>query len=525
MAKQITEAPRGIRSLRPDAPPAVERALMRALAKDAAHRWPSVAEFTAALTAVEPEHGRVYLEATRSVAVLPFVNASPDAENEYLSDGISDELIDALAKVPGLRVASRTSAFALKGKPQDVRVVGALLGVTYVLEGTVRKSGTQLRITAQLSSTDDGRLVWSQRYDRKLDDVFAIQDEIARTIVGTLQATSFADVVPPPTTRHTESAEAYRLYLQGRYEWNQRTQEAITRAIAHFEQAIAEDPRYALAYTGLADSYALHVDYRSVPVDEGFAHARSYARQALALDDSLAEAHASLAWTLFIYDWDWAAAEMEFRRAIELDPDYATAHQWYAFLLLSRGRFDEALVEGHTAQDLDPASVSVRRSLAFLYLYARRYRRARHHLLQAISMDPTAEETYRILGLVFALEGQPAEAQRVLREAMAMPGAGTYTAATLGYALTRAGETEAARAVLADLEARARSGYVSPVAFATLHIGLGETDRALDWLERSRDERRGYMAYLRVNPVLDPLRGHPRFEHLAQVMALAGPSV
>jgi serine/threonine-protein kinase len=163
--------------------------------------------------------------------------------------------------------------------------------------------------------------------------------------------------------------------------------------------------------------------------------------------------------------------------------------------------------------------------LAFLYLYARRYRRARHHLLQAISMDPTAEETYRILGLVFALEGQPAEAQRVLREAMAMPGAGTYTAATLGYALTRAGETEAARAVLADLEARARSGYVSPVAFATLHIGLGETDRALDWLERSRDERRGYMAYLRVNPVLDPLRGHPRFEHLAQVMALAGPSV
>ena len=209
----------------------------------------------------------------------------------------------------------------------------------------------------------------------------------------------------------------------------------MIEAIQYFEQAIVADPRYALAYTGLSDAYALQLDYRSVPVQEGFARAKHYARKALELDDSLAEAHASLAWVLFVYDWDWEQARVEFCRSIELDPRYATAHQWYAFLLASRGRADEALVEGHTAQELDPSSVSVRRTLGWLYFYARRYEQARYHLSRAVAMNPGAEETFRVLGLALAIHGELDEAERVLRDAVVMHGAGSYTTATLGYAL------------------------------------------------------------------------------------------
>jgi serine/threonine-protein kinase len=517
LTKQVMEAPRPIRTLRPEVPAAVERSLARALAKEPHDRYSHASEFAAALQAKGPEL-HLLPTTTRSIAVLPLVNASPDVENEYLSDGITDELIDALAKVDGLRVASRTSVFALKGKPQDVRAIGALLGASEVLEGTVRRAGDRLRITVQLTSTEDGRLIWSQRYDRTLHDVFAIQDEIARTIVDTLRVTSFADFASPVARRYTGSVAAYHLYLRGRYAWNKRSQEGVAEAIEYFQQAIVEDPAYALAYTGLADAFALHVDYRSVPVHEGFAHAKEYARKALALDDGLAEAHASLAWSLFVYDWDWEGAAAEFRRAIDLDPRYATAHQWYAFLLASRGRLEEALVEGHTAQELDSSSVSVRRSLAWIYYYARRYEPARYHLSRAIAMNPGAEETYRVLGLTLAIDGQLDEAERVLREAVSMAGSGSYTSATLGFALARAGKRAEGEELLARLEEERRKGYVSPVALATLYLGLGQHDRALDWAEKAYEERRGWLAYLTVNPLLDPVRGNPRFEALVARM-------
>ncbi len=515
LMKQVTETPRSVRSTRPDASLAIDAALVRALAKAPADRFAGISIFTEALHAPDPEQA-TSRHPTRSIAVLPFINSSPDVENEYLSDGITDELIDALAKVDGLRVASRTSVFALKGKPLDVRAIGALLGVSDVLEGTVRKSGDRLRITAQLTSTKDGALVWSQRYDRTLHDVFTIQDEISRTIVSTLRATSFSSHPSGVGRRSTESVIAYGLYLRGRYAWNSRTQEGVSEAIEYFKQAIAEDPTYALAYTGLSDAYALHVDYRSVPVAEGFERAKAYARKALALDDTVAEAHASLAWCLFAYDWDWDGAAREFQRAIELDPRYATAYQWYAFLLASGGRIDEALVTGHTAQDLDPASVSVRRSLGWLYVYARRYEQARYHLARAMEMNPTAEENYRILGLTLALEGQLDESVRVLREAVTMPGSGSYTLGTLGFALAKSGKTHEAESILAELELRGEREYVSPVALATVCIGLGMHERALDWAERAFDDRRGWLAYLTVNPMLDPLRDQPRFQALVR---------
>jgi serine/threonine-protein kinase len=519
MAKHVTETPQPVRALRPEVPGAVERALAKGLAKDPAERFQSVAEFTAALRAEGPA-GPPSPAATRSIAVLPFVNASPDPENEYLSDGITDELIDALAKIAGLRVSSRTSVFALKGKPLDVRAVGALLGTSVVLEGTVRKAGPNLRITAQLSSTDDGRLLWSHRFDRKLVDVFAIQDEIAGTIVSTLRATSFADLAEHVPRRYTENIQAYGLYLKGRHAWNKRTQEGVAEGIAYFEQAIAEDPNYAPAYAGLADCYALEVDYRSVPVAEGFAHAKEYARKALALDEGLPAAHASLAWSLFIYDWDWEGAEREFRRAVKLNPRYATAHQWFAFLLAAQGKHDEALLEGHTALELDAASVSIRRGVGWLYYYARRYDQAGYHLAHAIEMNPMAAESYRILGPTLALQGQLREAERVLREALALPGAAAYTKATLGWVLARAGRRAETETLLRELEATARDGYVSPVAFAMLHLALGDLERALDWAERAYADRRGWLAYLKVNPLLDPLRQEPRFQTLVKKMRL-----
>ena len=521
MAKQVTERAPPLRILRPDAPAGFERVLEKALAKDPIQRFPSIVDFCEALTRAHLEPNRPFAATTRTIAVLPFVNSSPDPDNEYLSDGITDELINALAKVEGLRVASRTSVFALKGKAQDVRAIGALLEASEVLEGSVHRSGENLRITVQLSSTDDGRLVWSERYDRKLHDVFAIQDEIARTIVTTLRSTSFATLAPAPTSRRTENVQAYGLYLRGRYAWNKRTSEGIIEGIKYFEEAIALDPTYVLAYTGLADSYSLQIDYRSVPVHEGHEKAKFYALKAIALDDTLAEAHASLAWSLFIYDWDSDAAVREFQRAIELDSRYAAAHQWYAFRLASQGKFDEALLEAHTAQKNDPASVSVRRSLGYCYLYARRFEQARYHLSRGIAMNPTAEESYRIQGLLLTMLGEYAEAERVLREALelASPGS-TYTKATLAYSLARGGNKTLALQVRDELLAKRKHDYVSPVELATVGIGLGEFEQAIDWCERAVDERRGWVMYLGVHPVVDPLRQHPRFQTLVRKMGL-----
>jgi serine/threonine-protein kinase len=514
LAKQVTVTPRAIRVLRAEVPAGVERALARALAKTPEHRFATVMAFADALRDGAMDDAATWSAPTPSIAVLPFVNASPAPENEYLSDGLTDELIAALARVEGLRVAARTSVFALKGKPLDVRAIGTLLGVSEVLEGTVRTSGSQLRVTVQLTSTDDGRLLWSQRYDRMLHDVFAIQDEIANTIVDTLRVTSFGSSVRPSPRRYTENVKAYSLYLRGRFAWNKRTQEGVTEAIGFFEQAIAEDPAYALAYTGLSDAYALGVDYRSVPVDEGLRHANIYARKAIALDDQLAEAHASLAWCLFIYDWQWDDAVREFERAIELDPRYASARQWYAFALAARGELDKALVQGHSAQELDPSSVSVRRSLAWVYYYARRYGEVRYHLERALAMNPAAEETYRVLGLTLAISGHAVEAERVLRRAVTMHGTGSYTYGTLGFALARGGKTDEARHIADELERLREREYVSPVALATVYLGLGEHSRALDWAERAYEERRGWLNYLAVNPLVDPLRGDPRFEAL-----------
>ncbi len=521
MARQVTVAPRPLRALRPEASAGVERVLTQALAKDPAERPTGVTAFVEALAAAAADPGGGPAPASAGViAVLPFVNTGGASDTEFLSDGLTDELIDALSRVDGLRVASRTSAFAFKGRAVDVRSIGAVLGAGWILEGTVRRSGARLRITAQLTSADDGRLIFSQRFDRTLDDVFAVQEEIARAIVESLRARAFADLAPAPAPRRVPEGPAHAAYLRGRYAWNQRTAAGMKEAVGWFEQAIAADPGHARAYAGLADAYALQLDYRNMRASEGFARAKEYARRALELDDTVAEAHASLAWSLFIHDWDWEASGRAFARAIALDPSYPTARQWHAFWLVARSRLDEAVAEAERARSLDPSSVSIQRSLGWVYYYARRYDEAKRRLDQAVAMNPTADETFRVLALTLAHLGRPAEAERAAREAVSLAPDGSYNQAMLAYVLARAGRREEALAIRSALQATAEGQYVSPIAFATIAIGLDERAAALDAIERGRDERRGWLAYLRVHPIADPLRAEPRFTELLRALRL-----
>jgi serine/threonine-protein kinase len=520
IAKHLSEPPQPLRTRRPDAPAVVEQALARALAKDPADRFATVAEFTTALDETGPGVVPSLVGKTRSIAVLPFVNASADPDNEYLSDGISDELINALTKVEGLRIASRTSVFALKGKPQDVRAIGALLGVSVVLEGTVRKSGDRLRITAQLSAADDGRNLWSERYDRTLDDVFAVQDEISRTIVSTLRTTFLADIADPTPQRYTHNLEAYSLYLKGRYCWNKRSQEGVLESISFFKQAIDLDPEYALAYSGLSDAYALQVDYRSVPVTEGYRLAREYALKALELDETLPEAHTSLAWVLHVHDWDWLGAMREYHRALELNPGFATAHHWYSFVLLVSGQAEQAMMEALTALELDPSSLSVRRGVAWLSYYTRRYDQALYHLRRAIAMNPTSEDTYRVLGLVYIQQAEYGEGERAFREAITLSPDLSYATAGLAHVLALSGRRGEAEALVAELEARARERYVTPVALCIAHLGLRNVDQVFHWLERAYEDRRGWLTYMKVDPIFDPVKDDPRFAEFLRRMKL-----
>jgi serine/threonine-protein kinase len=517
-----TPAPR-IRAEVPDVPVPVEHALLRAMAKEPGHRFATVGEFVKALvsqtastlvTELPPERE------TTTIAVLPFVNASENPENEYFSDGIADELINALSKVGGLTVVSRTSSFSYKGKPLDIRSIGNQLGATTVLEGTVRRFGDRLRITAQLIKVTDGNLLWSERYDRQAEDLFAIQDEIAATIVATLRTSFFRDLGAPEPRRYTPSLAAWNLYLKGRFFWNMRTFEGVQQAIQQFEAAIKEDPQFALAYTGLSDSHALGVDYSAAPVFEGLRRAKEEALKALALDDSLAEAHASLAWVAFIHEWDWETAGREYRRAIELDPRYPSARQWYAWYLMAMGRTAESLAEGRQAVILDPASISIRRSLGWIHYYARDADAAIDHIRKAILANPTQDESHYILGQVLVLKGNYPQARAAFREAAGPDLRNTNALSGIGRVAALEGKLDEARSILDELYQRAKVRYVSPVDFVKLHNQLGDTDEVFRWMEKVWEDRRGWLVYLNVEPTLDNLRGDPRFKAMLKRMKL-----
>jgi len=517
--RHVVEPAPSIRLRRADVPGAIDAALVRALAKDPADRFATTGEFAAAL-AVRAAVADPVKDGLHSVAVLPFVTVGGDADAEYLGDGLTDELTSALARVDGLRVASRTSAFAYKGRATDIRRIASELQVADVIEGTVRRSGRRLRVTARLTNATDGTHRTSLRFDRDADDLFALEDELAAAIVDQLRPTLLPTSVHVAAKRYTENANAYRLYLRGRFAWNKRTYEDTADAIKYFEAAIAEDPTYALAYSGLSDAHALQLDYRNVPVAEGMARAKEHARKALELDDELAEAHASLGWVLFIYDWLWQESMAHFERAIALSPRYATARQWYSFPLVALGQFDRATAEAQLAVELDPSSVSVRRSRGGVAYYARRYEEALAHLDRAVPMNPTSEETHRQRAFAYLHIGETARAEQAFREGLLYTPESAYSLAGLGGALHRQGRPREALEVQRELERRAATGYVSTAAFAMLHALLGNVEEAIDWLEKARAERRGFVAYIGVNPTLDSLRDSPRFKAMVRSLGL-----
>jgi Tfp pilus assembly protein PilF len=409
----------------------------------------------------------------------------------------------------------------VKNQNLDTPTIGERLKVSTVLEGSVRKAGNRVRITVQLSSAADGHTLWSERYDREMADIFAIQDEIAAAIVQTLRSSFLGDLGDPTPVRYRANVRAYSLYLKGRYWWNRRTQTDTAQAVKYFEQAIAEDPAYALAYTGLADSYALEIDYSGAPVKAGMERAKLEARKAIQLDDTLAEAHTSLGWVTFIYDWDWVGAEREFTRAIQLNPRYSTARQWHAWFLLAMGRLDEALAQGRAAVELDPSSVSVRRSLGWLQYYAQQHDASLESLRRALAMDPTAEETFRLLGLVYMVRGMYNEAEAAFHEAITLSPSHAMAIAGLGQVAVRRGRRDQAHEYLQQILERASSRYVSPVALIKLYGALGDIDAGIRWLEQAYEQRRGYLAYLKIEPELDPFRRDARFQRLLEHMRLS----
>jgi serine/threonine-protein kinase len=455
-----------------------------------------------------------------SVAVLPLVNLSPDRENEYFSDGMTEELITALGKVEGLRVAARTSAFAFKGKEADVREIGAKLNVGTVLEGSVRRSGRRLRLTAQLVSTKDGYHLWSEEYDRELADVFAVQDDLARAIVGalrvTLQRPAGGALVKPATA----DLEAHDLYLQGRFHWNRRTYESLREAVRYFERAVARDSTYADAYAALAETCVLFPNYGVSSPVEAYPRARAAALQALQLDSTLGNAHATLGVVREQYDYDWAGAERELRQAIALDPGYATAHQWYAELLSLLGRDAEARREAERAVALDPLSTIVQVDQALALARGRHMDEAIGLLRRVLETNPGFLPAHNTLGLVYAgagrLQEAAAELETTVRESNGRNGLGR-----LAYVYGRLGRTDSARAIIRSATERFHSEGIFPYAIALGYAGIGDHDHALDWLERAADLHDSNIAlFLRTDPLLDALRDHPRFRRLLRRIGL-----
>lgn len=446
----------------------------------------------------------------RSIAVLPFVNATGDREAEFLSDGVTETLINTLAQVPGLRVMSRTSVFHYKDKTLNPSSVGRDLRVSGVVVGRIEAAGNRLVVSAELIDAGDNAVLWGNRYETARADLFAVQQSIASEIAHMLRIQLGGREQQLLTKRHTTDARAYELYLKGRFQWNKRNADGLYKAIEFFNQAIEIDPQYAPAYAGLADCYNLLDIWAGLPTNETFPRAKAAAQKALAIDDQLAEAHTSLAYAIHTYEWDWPAAERAYRRAIELNPNYATARQWYAEFLTAQGRFDEAHEQGKKALQLDPMSPIINAVVAYNLTMARRYEQAVEQGRRTTRLFPTFMPGHAYLGLALLEAGHPAEAIAALEQSQKLHDI-VVVATWLIRAYAAAGHRAEAEARARALEARGRREYLPPYYMAALHAHRGEKDRAFAELDRALRERTGAMVWLRVDPALDPLRRDPRF--------------
>jgi serine/threonine protein kinase/tetratricopeptide (TPR) repeat protein len=545
----------------PDIPAALQEVIHRALEKDRNLRYQSAADMRAELQRLKrnTESGRrvaeegtesVLVPATRrlastgkhrtgtssvqnaalrpqrvskiidSLAVLPFENTNADDEHEYLSDGITGSLINILATLPKLRVMAQSTVSRYKGRGMDPQAIGRELNVRAVITGRMMQSGGSLRIGAELVDVATGTQLWGARYDRKPGDIFVVQDEISSEISEKLRLQLTRAEKKRLTKRHTEDAEAYRLYLKGRHHWNRWTEEGFYKAIEYFQQAVEKDPSYALAYTGLADSYVLLGWNSYLPPKEVFPKGKAAAKMALQLDPDLAEAHTPLAALLWLHDWQWQEAEREFKRSLELSPTYPTANHWYAEYVMTMGRHGEALARMKKGQELDPLSLIINVAVGWAFYHDRRYDEAIEQLRRTVELDPNYPVTYWILGLVLRKMGCYELAITEGEKAVKLSSGSPLMRAALAHTLVSAGRTAEGLQILDDLTKQAKQKYVAPYFFAGIHIGLGENDRAIEYLEKAYEEHSHWLIYLHIDPSMDGLRDNPRFQDLLRRVGL-----
>ena len=525
-------------------PAALRTVITTATAKNPVHRYASAAEMRNALRVLESRHlptsPPAALTTTReqraatplttphapssgpidSLAVLPFLSPAKGTDEEYLADGITESILNMLSKVPGLRVVPRSIVYRYKDRELDIPLVAAELRVRAVVTGRVLQRGTVLQVSAELSDAVSESQLWGDRFSRSTDDIFAVQEEVANEIVKSLRLRLSAAEREELVRRYTHDSIAYRAYLRGRYQWNKRTKDGFLRAIEHFQEAIDRDPSYALAYAGLADAYNVLGYYNFLAPREAYPKAKAAATRALAIDESLVHAHASLGYARLFFDWDWKGAEASFLRAIELDPTYASAHQWYAWYLLVMRRMDEMIVSMRTALQLDPLSLIINAHMGYALFWANRFDDAMEQLRRTQALDPNFALTYWPLGAVHVYQGQYAEAIADFQRLVELTD-GTIGSGYLGITAGIGGRHDITRAVLARLDAAATARYVSPLDRSISHAGLGDVEETFRWLERAVAERVSDLVRLRVLPWPNVVREDPRFERIAATIGVA----
>ncbi|MGD8868344.1 MAG: tetratricopeptide repeat protein [Gemmatimonadales bacterium] len=455
----------------------------------------------------------------RSIAVLPFANMSGDPENEYFSEGITDDIITHLTKFSDLKVISRTSVMRFKDTAMSLREIASELGVATILEGGVRRSDDRVRINAQLIDAATDEHIWAEQYNRELTDVFAIQTDVALQIAGALQAQLSPEERGQVERRPTENLEAYNLYLQGRYFWNKRTREGLESAIEHFRRAIDLDPEYALAWVGLSDAYTILADWGYVSLEKTIGEATAAATRALEIDETLGEAHIALA-QIKAHEWDWSGASEEFERGLRLSPGYASGHQWYGTHLGLIGRSEDSIREMERARELDPLSLIINANVGMVLRWAGRHEEAVKALRRTLELDPDFVGALQELGLTFEERSKFEDAIGAYERSLELSG-GVIGYGELGHVYAVTGRRPEALEMLQRLEAEATRRYVPPAEFAVLHAGLGNTDIAFEWLEESYRQRDATLAWRTLTPGLDELRQDPRFDDLLARLGLA----
>jgi serine/threonine protein kinase len=512
----------------PNSPAELVRIVSKALEKDRKLRYQNASDLRADLQRLkrDTDSGRAvppalgFGDTLDSIAVLPFENVNADPNAEYFSEGITESLIASLSQLPKLRVMARSTVFRYRGQVLDPQKVGRDLNVRTVLTGRVVQQKDALIIGTELVDVPNGWRLWGERYNRKLADIFAIQEEIANEISEKLRLSLTHEEKKRLTKSYTQNTEAYQFYLKGRHHWKRWTEEGFYKAIGYFQQAVEKDPSYALAYVGIAESYVLLGWNSFLPPKDAFPQGKAAAMTALQLDPDLGEAHTPLAAALWLHDWQWPEAQREFKRSLELNPTYPTANHWYAEYMLMMGRHAEAIARMKNSQDLDPLSLIINVAIGWAYYMARRYDEALEQLLRTVELDPNFPVTYWILGLLYRTTGRYDLAITAGEKGVSLSGGSPLMCAALAHSYAKAGRANEARQVLDDLTKLAKQKYVAPHFVAGIHIGLGENDRAVGYLEESYEERSHWLIYLRIDPSMDDLRDDPRFQNLLRRVGL-----